>query len=124
ADALEFSGMERMVQRQNQFVTLQPGRDVGFEPGREPDVTINVPEAGGQALWVAKAQPGYMLTSLEAYRVGDSERQSVTSSGAGELKLSVDVSSAVDGGDAEYVVLVNAEPIPGRTCASGMVEPF
>ena len=122
ADALEFSGMGRLVQQQNRFVTLLPGRDVGWTPDREADVTVHVPEAGGQALWVAKAAPGYMLTSIEAYQVGDSERQTVTSPGTGELTLSVDVSSAAEGNDSDYIIEVNAEAIPGFTCAAGQVE--
>lgn len=124
AEALEYSGLDRMVRRHHRFVTVLPGREVGWTPDREADVTIDVPEVGGRALWVAKARPGYMLRSIEAYRVGDSARQTVTTSGAGELSLSVDVSAAALGDQADYIVLVNAEPVPNLLCASDRVEPW
>lgn len=119
-EALEYSGLDRMLQRNGRFVNVQPGRIVGYAPDRQADVTVDVPEGGGRALWVAKARPGYMLKSVEAYRVGDSERQRVTSTGAGELSLSVDVSAAV-GGQQDYIVLVTAEPIPGVACVHAEV---
>lgn len=122
AEALEYTGMERLVRRNNSFVSVLPGRDVGWTPERPADVTVDVPEAGGRALWVAKARPGYMLRSVEAFRVGESVRQSVTSTGTGELTLSVDVTAAALEGEADFIILINAEPIPNLLCTDAQVE--
>ncbi len=127
-DARSYSPRSRVFDSFDGFATFRPGQDASpnaMWSGRTYDMLFRTYAGQPSVRLFAKAEPGYLLKSIDVYgRNHDSvQAHDVSFRTAASATITVPAGAEADGSFVrEYLGLVNAEPIPGFFCRDGFVE--